>query len=61
LKTGTDIAQLAQEDDSLITKEKQKVDELNNCFSSLFTQEDTFTSHTDSKLVDVPDGLHSEN
>ena len=59
LKTRTGIAHLIKEDGSLTTTDKQKADELNSFFSSVFTREDTnnmpdnFTSRTDSMLMDI--------
>ena len=55
LKTRTGIAHLAREDGSLTIIDKQKMDVLNNFFSSVFTGEDTnnmpdiFTSRTESE------------
>ena len=64
LKTITDIAHLTQEDGSLTKTDKQKADVLNIFFSSVFTREDTnnmpntFTSRTDSELIDIQFDVH---
>jgi len=57
-KTRTYIAPLAREAGSLTTTDKQKANVLSNFFYSVFTREDTnisdtFTSRTDSKLMDI--------
>ena len=58
-KTRTGIAHLTRADGNLTTTDKQKADELNNFFSSVFTREDTdnmpdtFLSRTDSKMTDI--------